>query len=251
MAQNQVEKKFIWVLVAFLGSLTALIGILIYLSLQNHLDLIKLLVLIIMVVLIILALLVLTTIFSIVLLWYNRSIPKGLLSLVSFSLQKIYPLLVVMGKLMRTDKNGVRRAYTLINNRLIRERTYDLRGEDILMLTPHCLQKSTCPHKITHDVENCRRCGLCNVHQLMELKSRYGVQFRVVTGGTLARKLIGDLRPKAIIAIACERDLVSGLMDVKGVPVLAVINQRPQGPCVNTLVDLKEVETAIQHFIKE
>ncbi len=251
MAQNQVEKKFIWVLVAFLGGLTALIGILIYLSLQNHLDLIKLLVLIIMVVLIILALLVLTTIFSIVLLWYNRSIPKGLLSLVSFSLQKIYPLLVVMGRLMRTDKNGVRRAYTLINNRLIRERTYDLRGEDILILTPHCLQKSTCPYKITHDVENCRRCGLCNVHQLMELKSRYGVQFSVVTGGTLARKLIGDLRPKAIIAIACERDLVSGLMDVKGVPVLAVINQRPQGPCVNTLVDLKEVETAIQHFIKE
>ncbi|AKL95536.1 hypothetical protein CACET_c20890 [Clostridium aceticum] len=67
----------------------------------------------------------------------------------------------------------------------------------------------------------------------------------------MARKTIVDLRPKAVIAIACERDLFSGLMDVKKIPILAIINKRPQGPCINTQVDIKEVEEAIAHFIKE
>ncbi|GAB6088301.1 DUF116 domain-containing protein [Alkaliphilus crotonatoxidans] len=220
-------------------------------SLHNQFDVIKLITMAMMAVLFILVLLVIITICSILMLWYNKKVPKGMLSLVSFSLRLTYPLLVLMGKLINTDKNSVRRAYTLLNNRLIRANTYHLKGEELLVLTPHCLQKSSCPHKITHDVENCKRCGLCNIHQLMALKDQYNIQFCVVTGGTLARKMILERKPRAIIAIACERDLVSGLMDVKGVPVLAVINQRPQGPCVNTMVDLKEVEAAIQHFIKE
>lgn len=171
--------------------------------------------------------------------------------MVSFSIRQVYPVMVYAGRLLDFDKNAIRRAYTLLNNRIIKDKEYALKGEEILILTPHCLQKSICPHKITNDVENCKRCGLCNIHQLMKLKDQYNIQFRVVTGGTLARKLILEAKPKAIIAIACERDLVSGLQDVKKIPVLAVINQRPEGPCVNTLVDVREVETAIKHFIRE
>jgi len=48
---------------------------------------------------------------------------------------------------------------------------------------------------------------------------------------------------------AGERDLISGLQDVKKIPIIAVINKRPEGPCVNTLVDLDEVERAIKHFL--
>jgi len=40
-------------------------------------------------------------------------------------------------------------------------------------------------------------------------------------------------------------------MDIKKLPILAVINKRPEGPCVNTHVNLDEVEKAINHFIKE
>ncbi|ABR48934.1 protein of unknown function DUF116 [Alkaliphilus metalliredigens QYMF] len=195
--------------------------------------------------------LLITTIFAVVQLWQDKEIPSFLRKLLQLAMGVLYPFMIYIGKCLKFNKDTVRRVYTDLNNKLILSMEYKIRGEEILILTPHCIQKSFCPHKITNDINNCKRCGKCNVEGILELKEKYGVQFSIVTGGTLARKRISDMRPKAIIAIACERDLVSGLMDVKQIPVVAVINQRPEGPCVNTLVDLKEVEKAIQHFIKE
>ena len=67
----------------------------------------------------------------------------------------------------------------------------------------------------------------------------------VATGGTLARQMVKEIRPKAIIAVACERDLTSGIQDVFPLPVIGVLNERPFGPCFNTRVDIKKVEAAI------
>ena len=55
-------------------------------------------------------------------------------------------------------------------------------------------------------------------------------------------------KPQAIIAIACERDLISGIQEIKNVPILAVVNKRPQGPCHNTEVEMGQVQKAIKHF---
>lgn len=46
---------------------------------------------------------------------------------------------------------------------------------------------------------------------------------------------------------ACERDLLSGLRDnVTKIPIIAIPNRQPGGPCRNTLVDVAEVEPAVQ-----
>ena len=53
----------------------------------------------------------------------------------------------------------------------------------------------------------------------------------------------------AVVGIACERDLVSGIRDVYPLlPVLAVPNVRPMGPCKETRVDLEKVEEAVRFF---
>jgi hypothetical protein len=71
----------------------------------------------------------------------------------------------------------------------------------------------------------------------------------IVPGGELARQLIRDHNPSRIIAVACERDLVSGIQDVAPViPTYAVPNCRPEGPCKNTIVDLKLIEEALILF---
>jgi len=70
----------------------------------------------------------------------------------------------------------------------------------------------------------------------------------VATGGTLARKIVKDFRPRLIIAVACERDLTSGIHDTYPLPVYGILNQRPNGPCWNTKVDIQRVEEAIQTF---
>ena len=52
------------------------------------------------------------------------------------------------------------------------------------------------------------------------------------------------------MAIACERDLASGIQDVYPIPSVGVLNLRPNGPCYNTHVDLKEFRQAIEEIIR-
>jgi hypothetical protein len=70
----------------------------------------------------------------------------------------------------------------------------------------------------------------------------------VATGGTVARNTIKEYRPQGVVAIACERDLTSGIRDMRRFNVLGVLNERPNGPCHNTCVDLKKVRDAIRYF---
>ena len=120
----------------------------------------------------------------------------------------------------------------------------------LLVLVPHCLQLATCPHKITRDPNNCKRCGGCNIGDLMKLSEELGFVFFVATGGTLARQVVIKNRPQAVLAIACERDLMSGIQDVYPLPAVGVLNIRPNGPCYNTRVDMEEVKKTLSQIIE-
>lgn len=161
----------------------------------------------------------------------------------------LFPIAICIGKLFDVDKERVERSFIEVSNHLIRQKHICVAADKLLIMTPHCLQYETCPHKITRDVSNCRRCGQCQIGGLAALAEKYGAHLAVVTGGTLARKVIKTLRPQAVLAIACERDLTSGIQDVFPIPVIGVLNERPFGPCCNTRVDLDKVEQAIQGFL--
>ena len=162
----------------------------------------------------------------------------------------MFPLATSLGRFLDIDKERVERSFIELSNHLVKQKRLKVPPNRLLVLTPHCLQLDTCPHKITRDVNNCRHCGACQIGELKELTARYGVHFSVVTGGTLARNVIKTLRPKAVLAIACERDLTSGIQDIFPLPVVGVLNERPQGPCCNTRVDLNLVEKGIREFLE-
>ena len=85
---------------------------------------------------------------------------------------------------------------------------------------------------------------------MIALTEKYGVKLEVATGGTLARRKVKEVKPKVIVAIACERDLSSGIKDVYPLPVVGVVNMRPNGPCFDTKVDMEKVEDAIEQILK-
>jgi len=114
---------------------------------------------------------------------------------------------------------------------------------------PHCLQFHECKFRITGNVVHCQRCGKCDICGLAELSEKYGVGLAVATGGTLARRIVVERRPKLIIAVACERDLASGIQDSDPLPVFGITNRRPHGPCYDTEVDLARVEEALKIFL--
>ncbi|SDK41716.1 hypothetical protein SAMN05660337_0383 [Maridesulfovibrio ferrireducens] len=160
------------------------------------------------------------------------------------------PLMTILGRVFGLSKRKIRASFIKVNNELVQSKAGTCDPDKILMLTPHCLQNSRCDMRLTYDVDNCKRCGLCTIKGLLELRDKYGAHFAVATGGTIARRIVVQKRPKLIIAIACERDLASGIQDTYPLPVFGVLNERPHGPCLDTQVSLIAVENALRKFIK-
>ncbi len=163
----------------------------------------------------------------------------------------LFPLAVVLGRIFNIPREKIEQSFIEVSNNLVLQHKVKVPGNRIMILTPHCIQRDTCVHKITRNVENCHQCGGCCVGSMLALAHKYGCSFAVATGGTLARQMVKQARPKAIVAVACERDLTSGIQDVFPLPVLGVLNERPFGPCFNTRVDMHKLEAAVLTFLDD
>lgn len=181
----------------------------------------------------------------------GKQLNKYSYKFVKIIMTSIYPLLIGVVKLFKKDKDSIRRVHANINNLLVKTNTKKTEPDKILILLPHCLQNDKCNIKITNKIDNCKACGRCDIGDILNLKQKYGINIVVATGGTLARAWIQKTKPKCIIAVACERDLSSGINDVKHIPVMGVLNDRPNGPCFNTKIDIEKIEDAIKFFLKE
>ncbi|RDY24880.1 DUF116 domain-containing protein [Romboutsia maritimum] len=181
----------------------------------------------------------------------DRKVSSRLMSINLKIVSIMFPMMIGVGNIVGISKNEIRKIFIKLNNKYIYSNKYNLNPQDILILIPHCVQKNSCKLKVTSTIETCKQCGLCNIGDLVKLKEKSNINIFVATGGTLARKIILENKPKAVIAVACERDLTSGVQDVKNIPVLGVFNKRPNGPCVDTIIDIKEVEEAINFFTSQ
>jgi uncharacterized protein len=167
----------------------------------------------------------------------------------SVAIKLLLPVLIQVGKLVGLRREQVQHAFVAVNNELVLAQCRNgTPPKSILLLMPHCLQDSECQVKITFRVENCKRCGKCRIKDLIELSEKYGVSLAVATGGTIARRIVIEKRPDLIIAVACERDLTSGIQDTTPLPVYGIFNQRPFGPCFNTQVALDRVESILKEL---
>ena len=169
----------------------------------------------------------------------------------SFAIIKIlFPISVRIGKIFGIKRRQIEGSFVAVSNLIFMKSGIKVPAKKLLVLSPHCLQLSSCPHKITRDPNNCKRCGGCNVGDLMKLADELGFTFFVATGGTLARQVVIKNRPQAVLAIACERDLMSGIQDVYPLPAVGVLNIRPNGPCYNTRVDMAQVRRVLDLIIE-
>lgn len=166
-------------------------------------------------------------------------------------IQVLFPFMVVVGKIVGISKQRVQQSFIAINNQLVISNCHQAKGEKILLLLPHCIQDFDCDVKITKDVKNCRKCGRCLIKDLLEFSEKHAVQIAVATGGTLARRIIVKNRPHVIVAVACELDLTTGIQDAYPLPVIGILNDRPNGPCFNTTVDIEKVREAVLHFLDQ
>ncbi|MBN2288278.1 MAG: DUF116 domain-containing protein [Candidatus Glassbacteria bacterium] len=156
--------------------------------------------------------------------------PRLRLDFVQKSLNLLVPLTIGLGSRFGISRDRMGNSFIKVSNALVRSARINTGQGPLLMLLPRCL---------TGPVRK----------EVQALAGRYDCLVHTVPGGELARQLIRQHRPSRIIAVACERDLVSGIQDVSAVvPTYAIPNCRPEGPCKNTLVDLRRIEEALILF---
>ena len=171
--------------------------------------------------------------------------------LIRFSIKLMFPVNIMLGKCLSINKDKIRESFVQVNNSFLKTNTQKFYAENILVLLPHCLQNYDCIYRVTNNIDVCQDCGKCTIQTFKNIKEDYKINVAIATGGTLARKIIVQTKPKCIIAVACQRDLVDGLLDVFPIPVYGVLNETPNGPCINTTVNVEKIKEFLTHIIKK
>jgi uncharacterized protein len=128
-------------------------------------------------------------------------------------------------------RDWVENAAVKVYNNLAVMRGRKVGEGELLLLIPRCLSKVT-------------------LDGVLGIAGKYGVPVFVATRGQLARRVIRERRPRAVVAVACERDMVSGLHDVAGkIPVLGLTMTLPAGPCKDASLDLGQLERWVQAYV--
>ncbi len=156
----------------------------------------------------------------------------------------------LLARALGLDRRKVRRSFVKVNNELVLADRKPVAPQDLLLLLPHCVQRSACPRRLTHNVELCERCGRWPVGALLALRDALGIRLAIASGGTIARRIVVGIKPRCIVAVACERDLTSGIQDSYPLPVFGVLNERPCGPCLDTLVPLEHLKAMLRLFLQ-
>jgi uncharacterized protein len=137
-----------------------------------------------------------------------------------------------------------------LNNLAVRLRRTRCKPEELLLLFSRCLQRSDCDRKLAEDLSNCARCGRCAVKEFLDLGDKYGIQVFIATGGRQAASRAAHPSVKAIVAVACEKELRAGVFASLPKSVLAKTITWPFGPCKDTCVEMKGVEEAIRWLLR-
>ncbi|HUF34733.1 MAG TPA: DUF116 domain-containing protein [Gemmatimonadales bacterium] len=128
-------------------------------------------------------------------------------------------------------RDWVENASVKVYNALALLRRRKVGTGELLLLIPRCLSKET-------------------LDGVLGIAGKYGVPVFVATRGQLARRVIRERRPRAVVAVACERDMVSGLHDVAGkVPVLGLTMTLPAGPCKDAGLNLVRLEEWVRAYV--
>lgn len=139
--------------------------------------------------------------------------------------------------------------FVSLSNMMTKLRKKKCPPEALLLLFPHCIQNSKCKQNIKHDLNECKRCGKCKVKDLLEISEEYGISIAIASGGRIALKRVMAEEIQGVVAIACEKELRTGLMAAMPKAIFAVPNLRPNGYCIDTDVYMDDVLKAIERFL--
>ena len=137
----------------------------------------------------------------------------------------------LVGRLIGCTEERMRSSFLALQNALVLSWWDGQKPSRLLVLLPHCLEREV-RARIEH------------------LLVGYECSWEVVNGGTEALAAVKAKAPDGLLAVACERDLLHGVMSIgTRVPWVVVLpNIQGEKPCRSTRLDLNRLVQAMDRL---
>jgi len=148
-------------------------------------------------------------------------------------------------KMIGIKPDNIDKLYKELKNDIHRDNFIKIHPKDKIIFLPQCLRNSRkCKAKIGEFGYECIDCCNCKVSQIKKEAEALGYRVCIVPGGSMVGKIIKKASPKAVVGVACMKELVMAL-DELSIPAQSV--ELSKDGCVDTDVDLESVMDVIKH----
>ena len=160
----------------------------------------------------------------------------------SLALHKLEQLATKVG----VEEQELFQLYVEAKNRSLIERFAATPYNERIVLLPQCLRAKDCPAEIGEYGYECQQCGRCSVAKIMQLTKDLGYKgVFIMPGGSLAKKVLVELKPTASLGVACYKELVMGSYLCEKVGVIGQGVELLKDGCINTIVNMKALKDAL------
>ena len=120
-----------------------------------------------------------------------------------------------------------------------------------ILLLPQCLRSKDCPAELGKYGYECKECGRCSVEKIRHVTKNLGYKGTfILPGGSIAKKILLEIKPKASLGVACFKELVLGSFLCEKLGIIGQGVALLRDGCIDTLIDWKALNEAltIHHF---
>ena len=121
-----------------------------------------------------------------------------------------------------------------------------------VVFLPQCLRSTAaCKAEEQNGEYVCRQCGACKIPGIARRAEELGyIGTRILKGGSVLDRLIGEIKPQAVLGVACGIEGLMGILACEraGVPAFCVPLLR--AGCSDTDVDLDDLMSIMEASLK-
>lgn len=144
------------------------------------------------------------------------------------------------------DDKRVDDVYVDLKNRLHEEKFKKVPKNERILVLPHCLRSKKCEAKRTDYGYSCAKCGRCSICNISNEAEKHGYSVFIVPGSSVISKIVKKEKPKAILGVACNKEIVPALMILEKYGIAAQAVPLIRDGCVNTIADCDSIFEKIQ-----
>jgi len=158
------------------------------------------------------------------------------------AIQKLEQFAAKMG----VDEKEFFQLYVKTKNSASREKFASTPYSERILLLPQCLRSRECPAELGEYGYECQECGKCNLKNIIHVAKTLGYKgIFILPGGSIAKKILLETKPKASLGVACFKELVLGSFLCEKLGVVGQGVALLRDGCVNTLADWKSLNDTL------